>query len=57
MFPNPNPHNGLILISVHQITISQESIGWFHSVVVITFGSDPNNPGSNPGGTFSYATF
>ena len=23
----------------------------FHSVVVITFGSDPNNPGSNPGGT------
>ena len=24
---------------------------WFHSVVVITFGSDPNNPGSNPGGT------
>ena len=57
MFPNPNPHNGLILISVHQITISQESIGWFHSVVVITCGSDPNNPGSNPGGTFLYATF
>ena len=26
----------------------------FHSVVVITFGSDPNNPGSNPGGTFLY---
>lgn len=22
-----------------------------HSVVVITFGSDPNNPGSSPGGT------
>ena len=51
MFPIPNPHNGLILIPVHQVTISQESIGWFHSVVVITFGSDPNNPGSNPGGT------
>lgn len=26
---------------------------WLHSVVVITFGSDPNNPGSNPGVTFS----
>ena len=22
--------------------------------MVITFGSDPNNPGSNPGGTFFY---
>lgn len=25
-----------------------------HSVVVITFGSDPNNPSSNPGGTFNF---
>ncbi|KAK5779298.1 hypothetical protein RI543_003188 [Arxiozyma heterogenica] len=24
----------------------------FYSVVVITFGFDPNNPGSNPGRTF-----
>ena len=25
---------------------------WFYSVVVITFGFDPNNPGSNPGRTY-----
>ena len=24
---------------------------WLYSVVVITFGFDPNNPGSNPGTT------
>ena len=29
---------------------------WFYSVVVITFGSDPNNPGSNPGRTFFMRT-
>ena len=36
---------------VHQVTMLQHCAIWFHSVVVITFGSDPNNPGSNPGGT------
>ncbi len=33
--------------------------GWFdnirlYSVVVITFGFDPNNPGSNPGTTYHF---
>lgn len=30
---------------------------WLYSVVVITFGSDPNNPSSNPGTTSSFLTF
>ncbi|CUM56049.1 unnamed protein product [Debaryomyces fabryi] len=28
-----------------------------YSVVVITFGFDPDNPGSNPGTTFFFARF
>ena len=28
------------------------NINRLYSVVVITFGSDPNNPSSNPGATF-----
>ena len=27
---------------------------WLYSVVVITFGFDPNNPGSNPGTTLIF---
>ena len=30
------------------------NIKWLYSVVVITFGFDPNNPGSNPGTTFFF---
>lgn len=35
----------------HKIIILRS---WLYSVVVITFGFDPNNPGSNPGTTLIF---
>ena len=35
----------------HKVPITTAQRGRLYSVVVITFGFDPNNPGSNPGTT------
>ena len=51
MFPTPQPSELAIYEPSSLSHFVTRIVRWFHSVVVITFGSDPNNPGSNPGGT------
>ncbi|KAK6459395.1 uncharacterized protein RJT20DRAFT_124619 [Scheffersomyces xylosifermentans] len=46
--------NSEFLLTTRNFRMRGVTLKWLYSVVVITFGSDPNNPSSNPGMTYHF---